>query len=177
MEFCGNYFLDYIIARHLYESTDYSPGEMNVRMRVTENTNPADIVMKNDLKIDEVIVLGKGTGLTDKIIADAFEAFIGALGCAEGLEKAREVILGMFRDEIKNFNPDGNYKGRLQEYVAKHAPGELNYIYSWEGPDHQKKWISELSLGDKKIAKGSGSTKREAATEAARKALSIVSGE
>ncbi len=66
--------------------------------------------------------------------ANAFEAFIGAIHCAEGIEKAREVILGIFIEELKTFDPEGNYKGRLKEHVERHSLGVLKYSPSDEGP-------------------------------------------
>ncbi len=143
LEFFGNYLLDYVIAGHLYDSSEYDPGEMNKWIKVTANANLADIVVKNDLKIDEALLLGSGTKLTMKMTANAFEAFIGAIHCAEGIEKAREVILGIFIEELKTFDPEGNYIGRLKEHVERHSLGGLKYSPSDEGPDHKKVWKAD----------------------------------
>ncbi|KLK87885.1 hypothetical protein SZ63_07615 [Methanoculleus sediminis] len=49
LEFFGNYLLDFIVAEHLYSTTCLPEGEMNTRIKVTENYNLADIVMEYDL--------------------------------------------------------------------------------------------------------------------------------
>lgn len=125
LEFLGNYFLDYVVAKYLYKSTEHAPKEMNNRLKVTENANLANIVFVKPLHIDDAILLGKGTTLTDKIIADSFEAFIGAILCCEKEKKAQDIVLGIFKDEIENFDPNSNKKGILQEYVATHKKGKV----------------------------------------------------
>ncbi len=79
LEFFGNYLLEFIVAKHLYSTTYLPQGDMSTRLKVTENYNLADIVMKYALGLDDAVLLSKGTPLTDSIIADTFEAFIGAI--------------------------------------------------------------------------------------------------
>lgn len=171
LEFFGNYLLAYAVAGYLYDSTNYEPGEMSVRLQVTANPNLARIVKKHDLKIKEAILLGEGTALTDNIIADAFEAFIGAIKYAEGTEKACEVILGIFADEIKCFNPDSNYKGRLQEYVVQQKLGDLEYRHVEDGPAHKRNHTAIVYLNGNMIGQGTAYKQSVAEMNAAREAL------
>lgn len=171
LEFFGNYLLAYAVAGYLNDSTNYEPGEMSVRLQVTANPNLAKVVKKQDLKIKEAILLGEGTALTDNIIADAFEAFIGAIKYAEGTEKACKVILGIFADEIKSFNPDSNYKGRLQEYVAQKKLGNLKYKHVEEGPAHKKIHTAIVYLNGNMIGQGTAYKQSVAEMHAAREAL------
>lgn len=144
---------------------------MSKRIKVTANPNLADIVVKYDLKIDEAIRFLGSQKPTMKITANAFEALIGAIHCAEGIEKAREVILGVFIEELKTFDPEGNYKGRLKEYVERHSLGALKYSPSDEGPGHKKVWKATVYLNREEIAQGVGFTKKRAEMDAAREAL------
>ncbi|KUG19181.1 ribonuclease iii [hydrocarbon metagenome] len=147
---------------------------MNKRIKVTANKNLADIVVKYDLKIDEAIRFREGEKPTMKMTANAFEAFIGAIHCAEGINKAREVILGIFVEELRNFDPEGNYKGRLQEHIARYSLGELIYRSSESGPGHKKAWAAAIYLNGEEIAQGVGYSKKRAEINAAREALQTL---
>ncbi|MCM2466673.1 ribonuclease III family protein [Methanoculleus oceani] len=171
LEFFGNYLLDFVIAGYLHDFNLYDPKEMNKRMKITANANLADVVVRNNLKIDDAIRFRGCRKPTMKMTANAFEAFIGAIYYAEGIEKAREVILGIFAEEIKTFDPEGNYAGRLKEYVERHPLGELKYQPFSEGPDHKKVWKAAVCLNGKELAQGIGCTKKRAEMDAARKAL------
>ncbi|KAF5062960.1 Ribonuclease 3 [anaerobic digester metagenome] len=171
LEFFGNYLLDFVVAGYLHGCSVYDPKEMNKRVKVTANANLADIVVRNNLKIDEAIRFRGCRKPTMKMTANAFEAFIGAIYYAEGIEKAREVILGIFFEELKTFDPEGNYTGRLKEYVERHPLGELKYQPFSEGPDHKKVWRVAVCLNGKELAQGIGCTQKRAEMDAARKAL------
>lgn len=171
LEFFGNYLLDFIIAEHLYSTTCLPEGEMNTRIKVTENYNLADIVMEYDLGLDDAVLLSKGTLLTDSIIADVFEAFIGAIYYNVGPEKAREVIIQIFIPEIEKISGDKNAKGLLQEYTQLHQQKKPEYTYAEYGPDHEPTWTANVFIGGKNYGEGSGPKKRQAAMNAAREAL------
>jgi len=171
LEFFGNYLLDFVIADHLYATTKLPEGEMNKRIQVTENYNLADIVMKYDLGIDDAILLSKGTALTDSIIADTFEALIGAIFYDINLGKAKEVILRIFTAEIENVSEDKNAKGLLQEYIQSNQLMRPEYLYEKFGPDDAPKWTAKVLIGGENYGEGSGQRKREAAMYAAREAL------
>jgi len=171
LEFFGNYLLDFVVAGYLHDCSVYDPKEMNKRVKVTANANLADIVVRNNLKIDEAIRFQGCRKPTMKMTANAFEAFIGAIYYAEGIEKAREVILGIFVEELKTFDPEGNYTGRLKEYVERHPVDKLQCQSFAEGPDHKKVWRAVVRLNGEEIAQGVGFTKKRAEMNAARKAL------
>lgn len=177
LEFLGNYFLEYVVACYLRSLKKYDPGEMNKRLRVTKNENLSDIVLKYNLRIDEAINFRGGKKPTMKMTANAFEAFIGAIHCAEGIDKARDVILGIFVEDLKTFDPESNYKGRLQEYVAQHSLGDLKYPPPNECPGHKKGWKATVCLNGEDIEDGIGFTKKRAEMDAARKALRKLNAE
>ena len=141
---------------------------------MTENYNLADIVMKYALGLDDAVLLSKGTPLTDSIIADTFEAFIGAIYHNASPENQRSDT-SIFTTEIENVSGDKNTKGALQEYTQSHQREMPKYTYAMCGPDHAPTWTASISIGGKSYGEGSGSRKRQAAMDAARKALLISS--
>ena len=176
LEFLGNYVLDFIIADHLYDAYDLPPGEMNRRLQVTRNAKLAGIVLEQGLGIDGVI-RRKGQALTDSIIADAFEALIGAIYLDRGLDVAREVVLAIFEDEIAECDTSRNYRGRLQEYVAREDLGELAYDYRQTGPGNSPIWAARVSVRGIPLGRGEARTKQGAAMIAAREALARLGEE
>lgn len=170
LEFLGNYVLDFVIADHLYGGYDLSPGEMNRRLQVTRNTKLAEIVRRQGLGIDGV-VRRRGQAPTDSIVADAFEALIGAIYLDRGLDAAREVVLAIFEGEIAECDGRRNYRGRLQEYVARENLGVLDYAYRRTGPGNCPIWAARVSVGKTLIGEGEARTKQGAAMLAAKEAL------
>ncbi|MCK9305980.1 MAG: putative dsRNA-binding protein [Methanoculleus sp.] len=170
LEFLGNYVLDFVIADHLYTEYDLAPGEMNRRLQVTRNTKLADIVREQGLGIDGVI-RRRGQALTDSIIADAFEALIGAIYLDRGLDAAREVVLAIFEGEIAECDTHRNYRGRLQEFVARENLGGLDYAFHQTGPGSCPVWAARVAVGGTPLGEGEARTKQGAAMLAAREAL------
>ncbi|WP_292364337.1 ribonuclease III family protein [Methanoculleus sp. UBA208] len=175
LEFLGNYILDFIIADHLYGEYDLPPGEMNRRLQVTRNTKLAEIVRGQGLGIDGA-VRRRGQTLTDSIIADAFEALIGAIYLDRGLTVAREVVLAIFEEEIAECDVHRNYRGRLQEYVARENLGELDYAFRQTGPGSSPIWAARVTIGGNLLGEGEGRTKQGAAMLAAKEALGRLRG-
>ncbi|MDN7012070.1 ribonuclease III [Methanoculleus sp. FWC-SCC3] len=170
LEFLGNYVLDFVIADHLYGEYDLSPGEMNRRLQVTRNTKLAEIVRQQGLGIDGA-VRRRGLAPTDSIVADAFEALIGAIYLDRGLDVARDVVLAIFEEEIAECDTHRNYRGRLQEYVARENLGELEYTFRQTGPGNCPVWAARVAVGGVPFGEGRAKTKQGAAMLAAKEAL------
>jgi ribonuclease III len=174
LEFLGNYVLDCVIADVLYESSELQPGEMNKRMKVTKNTNLAEIVMRKNLGIDKAILHGKGMRVKDSMIADAFEAFIGAIYKNEGMDTVKEIIQGIFSDEIEKTGQDTDFKRTLQEYVQKNGLGKLEYKHIRSGAAHEIIWTARVVIGKKTYEEGRGPSKPRAEMQAAKKTLKKI---
>ena len=108
-------------------------------------------------------------------LADAFEALAGAIYLDSGFEPTRQFLLNNFQEfieEIAAEPEENNPKGELQEHLQSISPTSPSYaIISQEGPDHQKKFVSEVTWEGLKLGRGSGSSKKEAETAAAVEAL------
>ena len=176
LEFLGNYVLDFVIADHLYTEYDLPPGEMNRRLQVTRNTKLAEIVREQGLGIDSLI-RRRGQAPTDSIIADAFEALIGAIYLDRGLNAAREVVLAIFESEIAECDVHRNYRGRLQERVARGNLGGVEYAYRQTGPGNCPVWAARVAVGGVTLGRGEGRTKQGAAMLAAKEALGLLGEE
>ncbi len=112
------------------------------------------------------------------IVADAFEAVIGAIYLDLGFEAAREFIQHwLLRDyrEIAADKRHTNYKSHLQEYVQSTFRTHPVYrIRSEMGPDHSKQFMVEVMVGRRLLGTGRGRNKKEAEQAAARDALERV---
>ena len=109
------------------------------------------------------------------ILADAFEAVIGAIYLDQGFEPAREFIHKWLLRESGAIVADKrhtNYKSHLQEYVQSTWRTHPVYrIRSEMGPDHSKHFLVEVLVGKRSLGEGRGRNKKEAEQAAARTAL------
>jgi ribonuclease-3 len=175
LEFLGNYVLDFVVAEYLYTHHHLPPGEMNKRLQVTRNDNLADIVLRRDLAIDQLV--RRRQVLTDAIIADAFEALLGAIYLDRGMEAVRTIIIAIFAEEIERFDTTQNFKGRLQEAAARQGLGRVEYEYRQDGPDNDPSWTARVLIGRQPQGSGTDGTKRGAAMLAAEEALRLLERE
>jgi len=101
LEFLGNYVLDFVISEYLYRHfPDFQPKSLNDGIKLTKNPNLASIAKRKQLAFIEGDAIQTKPELTDNIIADAFEAVIGALYLHKGMKRTKEIIIEIFRDDI-----------------------------------------------------------------------------
>lgn len=172
LEFLGNYVLDFVVAEYLYTRYTLPPGEMNRRLQVTRNDNLADIVRRRNLGIDEVV--RRRQMLTDGIIADAFEALLGAIYLDRGMEAVRTVIHAIFAEEIERFDTTRNFKGRLQEAAAERGLGKVEYEYRQDGPENAPVWTACVLIAGQPRGSGTDGTRQGAAMLAAEETLRLL---
>ena len=107
------------------------------------------------------------------ILADIFEAFIGALYIDQGFLKTKEIILNIIVPYIEN--PEisffSDYKSILQEYTQTDRRNLKYILINEEGPAHDKTFTTVVMIDDIKYGTGIGSSKKESEQEAARDAL------
>ena len=181
IEFLGDAILEHIISDKLYNYVPkISEGEMTKKR--------ADIVCEASLASslkringEKYILLGKceknaSNVVEDAIIADAFEAILGAIYIDGGYEKAKEFTLRMLEQEInivlsgKSLNVD--YKTKLQEILQKNGSVTIKYNVLEEfGPEHDKRFKVEVTFNDKRIGEGIGKSKKQAEQQAAKYAI------
>ena len=114
--------------------------------------------------------------MKDAIVADAFEAILGAIYLDGGYEIARDICLELLDKEIKTVLAGGNlntdYKTQLQEILQKNGTVRIEYkLQKQEGPEHDKVFTIDLFFNGKKIGEGKGRSKKQAEQEAAHYAI------
>lgn len=183
LEFLGDAVLEFVVSNHLYLNyKKLSEGEMTkVRATVVCEKSLYQIALK--YHFDELLYLGKSEKLSGgkhkpAMLADSVEAFIAALYLEAGLEIAKDFIIDNLKEGIEYASKNvgkKDYKTVLQEELQKHGNVEIEYrIIKEEGPDHEKIFITEVSCNGKHLAKGKGTTKKQAEMEAAKKALKTI---
>jgi ribonuclease-3 len=133
------------------------------------------------LQIGEHLLLGRGEEKTggrrkQALIANSFEAVIAAIYLDGGIEQARAFIASQFTGVIEMVREPGglecDYKSQLQEYLQAHDRPLPEYVVVSEtGPDHRKLFDVEARVEGVLLAAASGSSKKEAEQEAARRAI------
>jgi ribonuclease-3 len=174
LEFLGDRVLNLVVARYLYDHPQLlSEGKMSRRMEFTKNKHLGAIVPTLNIGFEhpDLILRGKGTPLTTRIIAGAFEALAGTLYIRCGMKRTYNVLVAILADELEQFNPDTNYKGILQEYLMKKKEGMPEYSeISKIGPDNDRIYVYQVTLPGHG-GRGEGRSKTEAQQRAAREVL------
>ena len=116
LEFLGDRVLNLVIADFLFSTFDEPEGSLSLRMEWTKNRNLALVISSAAPQLPGLIRLGKNQALTPRIVAGAFEAFIGALYLDAGLDTVKKMVVMLFSENIQTFSTNTNYKKSLQEY-------------------------------------------------------------
>lgn len=146
LEFLGDSILGLIIADYLYRYLPNTPeGELSyLRSRLVEASSCVTYVQMLD--VEKYLLLGKGERMNDgrgrdSILADLFEAIIGAIFIDGGIEAAQSFIFYNFSKIIDSIlkTPLTNWKAKLQDYCQKKYHQTPVYkVMSERGPDHSK---------------------------------------
>lgn len=179
-EFLGDAVLELIITDFLFHKYPEKPeGDLtSIRAALVNTTSLSDVSTK--LAINDYLLLSKGeerdTGRARQyILANAFEALVGAVYLDQGYEAAKQFIGDQLFDRTevivaKRLWQDA--KSRFQELAQEHMNTTPGYeTLGQEGPDHDRLFTVGVYLGEKKIAEGKGRAKQEAEQEAAENAI------
>jgi len=183
LEFLGDAVLELVISDYLFkEFPDRAEGELTSFRSALVRTDSLAETAK-EIAIGESILLSKGeedTGGRTKsyLLANAFEALIGAIYLDQGYEKSREFInkylVKKLPDIVKN-RTDIDSKTKIQEVAqAKYKETPTYEVINQEGPDHDKHFTVIVKIKDKTIGEGKGSSKQRAEEDAATKGLEYI---
>lgn len=176
LEFLGDKVLDFVVSEYLYNNENVDEGEMT-KIRAAHVCEDALYDYSLDNNFDCYVRLGKGEEATGgrckkAILADVFEAFIGALYLDQGIVKAKEFINSSVIKSIKrNEIIFTDYKSILQEMVQTSKKSLEYNVVSELGPSHDKDFIVEVVVDNIVFGVGVGKTKKEAEQNAAKNAL------
>lgn len=180
LEFLGDAVLELVSSEFLFHGNLLmSEGELT-KLRASMVCESSLAYCARTFGLEEYIQLGKGEEMTggrnkDSIISDVMEAIIGAVYLDGGMEQAKALIYKHVLSDLTNKQLFYDSKTTLQELVQRENRGILHYeLVSEEGPDHDKKFIVEARIDEKKIGTGSGRTKKSAEQKAAYEALKML---
>ncbi len=183
LEFLGDAVLDMVVSEYMYREFPkmLEGGLTKLRAAVVCESSLAQIAHK--INLGDYLLLGKGEETTggrsrDSILADAFEAVVGAITMDGGVDNAKNFIMRYMVDAIQTTKDtflDLDCKTHLQELIQKTSKVPLQYaIVAEKGPDHNKVFVAEVSHGDKLLGSGEGKSKKEAEQFAAHNALAVL---
>jgi ribonuclease-3 len=182
LEYLGDSILEFISSKYLFKNySNLSEGEMTkVRAYAVCEDNLYKIAKEHNFS--DFLFLGKSElssqGVKKAILADSVEAVIAAMYLDGGLDITEEFILKNIKQAIEFASKNvglKDYKTVLQEKLQENGEVLIRYeIIDEKGPDHNKVFTAEVECDGKKLAIGSGRSKKSAEMEAARKALEAL---
>lgn len=182
LEFLGDSVLGTLIAEYLYRYLPTNPeGELSyLRSRLVEASSCVAYVQK--LLVERYLMLGKGEKMNDgrgrdSILADLFEAIMGAIYIDGGIDAARQFLFKNFSSEIEDIlkTPVRNWKAQLQDYCQKkYHETPIYKVISESGPDHSKTFRISVIIHNLEMGHGEGTSKKEAQQAAAQNALEKI---
>ncbi|MFW5807509.1 MAG: ribonuclease III [Spirochaetota bacterium] len=186
LEYLGDSVLGLVINEYLFKHfDDYHEGDL-AKIKSTVVSEEMLATAACEIGIGSYILLGKGEensgGRTrPSILANTVEALIGAMYLDCGLKQTKKFILNVFKKYIDQVDKIPNMrdpKTTLQELVQKKYREKPEYLLlRSEGPDHKKLFTVVLSIKGKVIIEGTGTSKRRAEVDAARKVLAKINHE
>lgn len=179
LEFLGDAVLELAVTEYLYRNYPNPEGELTSWRAALVNSKMLAKIARR-LEINKYLFLSKGEEkdtprAKECILANAFEAIIGAIYLDKGYEKAKEFVDKNIIKELPEILEKQLYKdpkSRFQEEAQDRVGITPTYevLEEW-GPDHRKHFIVGVFLENDLIAKGEGNSKREAQEDAAKNAL------
>ncbi|WP_345336637.1 ribonuclease III [Ferrimonas pelagia] len=184
LEYLGDAVLSMVVAEDLYlRFPKVSEGDMT-RMRATLVKGVTLAEIGRELVLSEVIRLGPGELKSggfrrESILADAVEAIIGAVFLDGGVEQAKQLILGLYKDRLDAIKPGSRQKDpktRLQEYLQGRKKALPTYtVIAVEGDAHDQTFTVSCQVEDLADAViGRGGSRRKAEQEAAAQTLELL---
>lgn len=183
LEFLGDAVLELAITDYLFNKYDEQEGILTSWRAALVRTESIGAAGEK-LGYGSLIRMSRGEKqATDRarlqMMANAFEALIGAIYLEKGYAEAEKFILKHIATRLEAILSDGSWrdpKSHIQELMQRIDGVTPRYVVlSEEGPDHDKVFTLGLYSGDKLIARGTGSSKQNAQQEAAKKAVDIYS--
>lgn len=183
LEFLGDAVLSFLTSHFLYMThPDYPEGTLtNIRSSLVKTKSLADSA--RDLHLGDLLFLSRGEedsgGRTNgSLLADTFEALLGAIFLDQGIDAARtfleEHLFPKVVDIIKNKSYI-DYKSLLQEIIQSESRISPTYhVTKSEGPDHAKSFWVEAKAQARVLGSGMGKSKQEAEQAAATNALAAM---
>ncbi|MGD1035583.1 MAG: ribonuclease III [Candidatus Dormibacteria bacterium] len=175
LEYLGDAVLELVVGEYLFRRfPGYDEGQLTQLRAALVNTMSLAKLAER-LQLGEALLLGRGAAKTGarqlpSLLANCFEAMIGAIFLDQGYRVATRVFLQSIGD-LSEWS-DENHKGRLQEAAQLRLGAPPVYrVTAIGGPGHRREYRAEALVGGKVLGEGRGSTKQAAEQAAARLAV------
>lgn len=182
LEFLGDSVLGLSITDLLYRKyPDLSESELSPLRSAVVNTKALAVVARQ-FSLGQYLRIGKGeesSGGRDKnsILADSFEALLGAIYLEHGIGAVQKLLNDWFGPVIESSRAQGSGidgKTALQELASDHGLSIPLYEITESGPDHDKSFTAIAIVSQERFKVGHGKSKREAEQMAARLAVEAL---
>lgn len=180
LEFLGDSILSFVVSKYLFEKyPNFEEGNLtNLRALLVNTKSLGDIA--KELNFGKLLILSKGEEESkgrenQTILANCFEAFIGALFLDSGIDVVTDFILKVLMPKAYEYVKNKSFKdpkSLLQERIqARKQTSPLYKVLGEKGPAHAKVFKIGAYMGDELLGEGEGKSKQKAEEEAARLAL------
>lgn len=186
MEFLGDAVLNIVVTDYLFhEYPDKEEGRMSKMKSLVVSSRVLGLCA-DDWKLGDFILISRSEEKSGgrkrlSILADAYEAVIGAVYLDGGLEAARKLIhssLMKIMDEVLDDEELANYKSKLLEYTQSRGMGIPSYdVLQETGPEHQKSFVVGVYVQNQEMGRGTGNSKKSAEQAGARVALTNMNAD
>lgn len=180
LEFLGDAILGMLVTDELFDKfRQASEGELT-RIKSTIVSRERLAQQARHIGLGQFVILGNGEEKSGgrnrlSILADVYEALLGAIYLDGGIDEARRFVCSYLLRDIDSLGLSRfhqNYKSWLLEYCQSKDSSTPEYLVCREtGPDHKKEFSVEVYAQGKKLGHGIGPTKKKAEQEAARMAI------
>jgi ribonuclease III len=179
LEYLGDAVLELVVGEYLFRRfPTYDEGQLTqLRAALVNTTSLARLGER--LELGETLLMGRGAVKTGarklpSLLANAFEAMIGAIFLDQGYRAATRVFLQNIGD-LAEWS-DENFKGQLQQASQDRTGDTPHYrVVATGGPGHKREYTAEVLLGERVGGIGRGPTKQAAEQAAAHDALDKLS--
>ena len=186
LEFLGDSVLNMVVTDFLYQKyPDREEGRMS-KMKSLVVSSKVLGLCADHWHLGDFILLSRSEEKSGgrnrlSILADAYEAIVGAVYLDGGVEAARKLIhssLMTIMDDVLDDEELANYKSKLSEYTQSQGMGIPVYeVIEETGPEHRKNFVIGVFVQNQECGRGHGQTKKSAEQAGARIALASLTGE
>ena len=180
LEYLGDSVLAVVINEYLFKRyEEYPEGDLaKIKSAVVSESTLARVA--SEINLGSFLLMGKGEERSggrerESILANTFEAIIGALYLDAGLKESKKYILSLLKSHIERIDKLSylrDPKTALQEYVQGKGLTTPKYkVVEESGPDHDKKFVIEVLVDGESWGTGTGKSKSLAEQDVARQAL------
>ena len=180
LEFLGDAILGFLVTSHIHDHfSNMDEGDLT-KLKNAVVSAPALAQAASSINLGEYLLLGKGeiqTGGREKmnLLADTFEAVLGAAYVSKGLDAAKVIVqkhILPLLDSAEDLLLTADPKTTLLESLQQQGKAAPVYQTTHEGPDHERTFFANLIIDGIVVASASGRSRKQAETNAAIKAIS-----